>query len=155
MVLMHPCGWLEVYQTPKSHNALIDSFKVWESPQVWGFFTFLINLAYCVASRQLVNTVQHIIISDQTHNILSRFFLSRSFSQNIKCKKWFLSYSPDPTTNFENRLTFFLYYQSLHFLLYLFFIRWIYTSWKFAKTKFWSRCGIRRTAYLCFVLIME
>ena len=56
-----------------------------------------------MASRQLVNTVQHIIISDQTHNILSRFFLSRSFSQNIKCKKWFLSCSPDPTTNYVIR----------------------------------------------------
>ena len=50
-----------------------------------------------------VNTVQHTIISDQTHNILSRFFLSRSFSQNIKCKKWFLSCSPDPTTNYVIR----------------------------------------------------
>ena len=27
MVLMHPCGSLEVCQTPKSHNALIDLFK--------------------------------------------------------------------------------------------------------------------------------
>ena len=26
-VLMHPCGSLEVHQTPKSHNALIDVFK--------------------------------------------------------------------------------------------------------------------------------
>ena len=48
----------------------------------------------------LLSTVQHTIISDQTHNILSRFFLSRSFSQNIKCKKWFLSCSPDSTTNY-------------------------------------------------------
>ena len=81
----------------------------------------------------------------------------QGFKMQINSDSYVLSCSPDPTTNFEFRITNSLtILQRVLFFSCSFFVQNILRvsfSWKFVKTKFGIRSRIRWTAFLLFFFI--